>query len=198
METSLGILILAAGSSSRMGQPKTLLPWAESTVLETVLKTALQLAHKEIVVIGGAHQQQLESLLAKTGVKTIFNPNWQQGMGSSLALGIECLSEIGIKKVLVLLADMPTIQIDHLNALIESSNAEDCDVVCSVYGEMKGVPAVFNHTTFARLMALEGEIGAKKLLKTASWRLISIDSETPFEDLDTPEDYQSLKEKYKA
>lgn len=198
MNRPLGILILAAGRSSRMGQPKTLLPWADSTVVETVIQTAKHLPESKIAIVSGASHKQLSELLADHQVEIIQNQDWQQGMGSSLALGIKHFHKKQVESVLVLLADMPTVSFDHLKRLVQSFNAQDCDVVCSRYKDNSGVPAVFSLSTFDRLMCLEGEIGAKKLLNTASWRLVYVDSLTPFEDIDTPEAYQKLKEKYNA
>ena len=108
-KNDLGILILAAGSSTRMGQPKQLLPWKNSTLLGNTIETAKALT-KNILVVLGAHAELIEEKLPKD-VNRIINIGWNSGMGSSIALGVQQLERaLGPERILILLVDQPLIR----------------------------------------------------------------------------------------
>ncbi|MDC7996929.1 nucleotidyltransferase family protein [Gilvibacter sediminis] len=196
MSSEISILILAAGKSSRMGTPKMLLPWGDSTVLECIIKKAKALVCKHIVLISGAEHISLEKITQRHAIQITQNPEWERGMGNSLAFGIKTLMNRPPKGVLVLLADMPIITADNLKGLIETFVSSEADIVCTQYPDLQGVPAIFKDSLFEKLSQLDGDLGAKQLFKLEGIRLASHSVQKDYEDLDTPEAYQKLKNKY--
>lgn len=181
-----------------MGKPKSLLPWGESTVIETVVSTAKTLPHKSITIVSGSNHKQLKALLGWSNVELLYNSSWEKGMGSSLAMGVSALKKQGANAILVMLADMPTICLQHLRKLTEEFRKNTHEIVCSDYGNMSGVPAIFGASTFATLMNLDGDLGAKQILTKSNWNILKLACSFPFEDIDTPESYQKLKQKYRC
>ena len=179
-----------------MGSPKMLLSWGDTTVLECIIKKAKTLSPKQIVLVSGAQHSALEKITEKFGIQIAQNPQWERGMGNSLAFGIKTLMDQAIKGVLVLLADMPTITADDLNGLLETFTSSEAEIVCTQYLNMQGVPAIFKHSLFEQLNQLDGDLGAKQLFKLEGIKLASHSVQKDYEDLDTPDAYQQLKDKY--
>ena len=189
-------MILAAGNSSRMGEPKMLLPWGKLSVLEAVLETAMSINASEVYLVAGAESKSLEEVANKYGIKLIENPQWERGMGHSLACGVALAQNCDPEGIMVLLADMPTVQTATLNGLIETFKQTKADIVCTKYPQLQAVPAIFRKNIFARLTHLDGEVGAKQLFQLRDITVASYAIESAYEDIDTPETYQQLKKKY--
>ena len=181
-----------------MGQPKALLPWGDATVIQKVVQTAASLSDSDIRVISGAYHKQLATKLQDQKLEVHFNPNWELGMGASLAEGVRIIDDENIDGVLILLADMPTVSIDHLLNLIKSFESQSAEVVCTQYDHIQGVPAIFGRSTFTHLKQLKGDEGAKNLLSRPEFEVTAVSSDRPFEDLDTPEQYEALRKKYRC
>ncbi len=179
-----------------MGSPKMLLPWGDTTVLDCIIKKAKALSANQIVLVSGAQHDELEKIAEKSGIQIAQNPQWERGMGNSLAFGIRSLMNQATKGVLVLLADMPTITADDLNGLLETFTSSEAEIVCTQYPKMQGVPAIFKHSLFEQLSQLDGDLGAKQLFKLQGIKLSSHSVQKDYEDLDTPDAYQRLKDKY--
>ena len=179
-----------------MGTPKMLLPWGATTVLEKILKLTKSVATDQCYIISGENHNQLQKIAQLHSVHLIKNPNWQRGMGNSLAHGIRAVMNQS-SAVLVLLADMPTIELFQLNALIETYTLSKADAVCTQYPKMRGVPAVFRHTLFDQLGSLDGDIGARQLFNLQGIAVATHCVPWDYEDIDTPEAYQKLKNKYR-
>ena len=184
----MAILVLAAGSSSRMGRPKQLLRAGSKTLLQRSLETALASQCRQVYCVLGAHASEIKPYVEDYPVQLIDNPRFQQGLSSSLRAGIEALEARGAEAVLVLLADMPNIHSAHLNALMELFHKHPRQPAATAYPDGPGVPVVFPASHFPRLKALEGDKGARVLLNEDRQTINSL----PFDDLtdiDTPRDY---------
>ena len=181
---NLAILILAAGSSSRLGQPKQLLKHEGYSLLQIAVKKALNFT-KDIYVVLGSEKDRCEKELAKYKVNIIFNKDYEKGMGSSISCGIKYTKDF--ENTMIILCDQPFIPTTHLNSLIENIN--DNNIITSLYIDnlKKSVPAIFPKVYYSDLEKLDKDYGAKYLLQDN--KTIDINLEKRFAvDIDTIED----------
>lgn len=192
-------LILAAGESKRMGRIKQVLPWQGKTLLAHLLEKAKQSEADDIFVVLGANSNHIQSKVNFEDIKVIFNPNWKNGIGSSLSLGIKFIERISdaYSCVLISLADQPLISLNHFNNLITDFRNSKKTIAASKYKGILGVPAVFDHKYFGDLSNLRENIGAKNLISNNPDDVIAVTSTVEFLDIDTPDDYTHFIEKYK-
>jgi molybdenum cofactor cytidylyltransferase len=190
-------LILAAGASRRMGKPKALLPWGATTVLKHLLDIAESAGSGKILVVTGSHREELESALASTGVATHYNPHWENGMGASLASGIEAVEqrfpEAGA--VLVLLADQPLVTTSYLGEIRKEHLEHPGCIIASDYGSFAGVPALFPKGFWNSLKGLSSEKGARNLIASNREKCRVLDPGMAITDIDTPQAYQAALQK---
>jgi len=202
--TTLGIVILAAGEASRMGQAKQLLTLQGQTLLEICVQKAVDLQPASITIVLGAHfdkmqveAQRLQQKHSNQLINWVENPNWATGMGSSIQAGMQKTLQVTpqAKQVLILLADQPLIQTSQLQTLLEVFQTSDQAIVASKYGDSFGVPAVFDQSLFGALLQLNEKAGAKKVMKKhqTQMRLVAL-PEAAF-DMDTPEEYEVIRQK---
>lgn len=191
------ILLLAAGSSSRMGQPKQLLPWGEQTLIEHQIQTLLKTDHPVNVVIG-SYSNLIISVIEKFPINIFINIDWELGMGSSISLGISQIiqkfpDEIG---VLITLLDQPLITASYLQKMLDAFQSGSRQIIVSHSASgWTGVPVLFDQCYFKELSELKNEEGAKKIVKHHEENVISLDGGEMLEDIDTPETYLRLLNK---
>jgi molybdenum cofactor cytidylyltransferase len=187
------ILILAAGQSKRMGQPKQLLPYKNSTLLLEKIKQFQSIENVQVFVVLGAYFKDIFPLLRELPVKVVMNAKWQEGMGSSLSKGIELIQKKEIfDRVLITLSDLPLMESSHYDELIELSKSSGKRIIQTEYEDTSGVPVVFDKSLFASLSKLKNEEGAKPLIEKYKKEVLKLRSKTPFFDVDTSEAYQKL------
>ncbi len=192
---SIGVIILAAGASTRMGTPKQLLPYGGRSLLRHAAETAITTGCRPIVVVLGSQAQLLLTELHDLPVQTAENPDWEQGMGSSLRTGMQALrtsAACELDAVLVMLCDQPLVTITHLKSLISTFRETGQLVVASEYNQTSGVPALFSNPLFAELINLTGKEGAKQILQRHRDRMITLPIPEAAIDIDTLEDYRRL------
>jgi molybdenum cofactor cytidylyltransferase len=191
---NIGIIILAAGSSSRMGQSKQLLPIQGTPLLERTVNIAQALRPSHMVVVLGANEKEHALVLKNTAVQSIVNRAWQNGMGGSLKTGLQHLLSLSpaIDAVLILVCDQPAVTTVYLESLIKHYKVNDKAIVASLYSGAPGVPALFDKTIFPELLTMEDSQGAKKIIQKKIARTELIPFPDGSIDLDTPEDYQNF------
>lgn len=182
----LEILIMAAGTSSRLGQPKQLLELNEHTLLWHAAIQALELTNNVTVVLGYEHEQCSESI-KDLPVKIVVNSRYEEGLGSSIAYGVSSLEECDC--VLIMLCDQPMIPKTHYVSLVETAKKLPDLIIASHYEKKSGVPAVFPKHYFPALQELKGDKGAKALLETNIYQYIPLSKENS-RDVDTLEDWE--------
>tara|TARA_R110001632_G_scaffold19898_8_gene59851 strand:- start:5030 stop:5620 length:591 start_codon:yes stop_codon:yes gene_type:complete len=187
------ILILAAGESKRMGEPKQLLPYNNSTLLLHTIEQANALKYSDVFVVIGAHFTDIFKSIRGQKVTILKNNNWEDGMGSSLSKGIELIKKKDkYDKVLVTLSDLPLVTSEHYEELIALSDSSGKRIVLTSYDEVSGVPAIFDKSLFNELTILSDDEGAKPIVKKYKKEVIKMNSTTPYFDIDTKEAYQKL------
>ncbi len=188
------LLLLAAGSSSRMGQSKQLLPVTGEPLLVRTVKTLLATGLSKPVVVLGAHEAEHRQVLSNWPVQIVSNPQWQKGMGSSLKVGINFISEHRkfCRAVIVAVCDQPHLSSKHLQRMVEAHHKKPNAIIASGYKKVSGVPALFSRLHFNTLASLPDQEGAKKILHTHRSEVLVIPFPPGAIDLDTMADYNTF------
>jgi molybdenum cofactor cytidylyltransferase len=191
---SVGIILLAAGSSSRMGQSKQLLPIAGEPLLLKTVMTAIRSQAHNVVVVLGANEAAHRELIQELPIEIVTNPNWQRGMGSSLKKGLQkiLISASNVEAIIVMVCDQPLLTNDHLNKLIQKFKNSKCKIVASYYSGTAGVPALFDKSLFGDLLKIEDDTGAKQIIQQRKDLVQHVAFPQGSVDLDTPEEYQAF------
>lgn len=190
----IGIIILAAGASRRMGTPKQLLKIGEETLLEKAIGVAQKLNDKEIVVVLGANAEKIQATLQfPKEVTIILNEDWQKGMGTTLKKGVNYFLEQvqTFKAIIVMVCDQPYLTTEKLEELIELYQKTNADIIAAQYANIKGVPALFSNQLFSKLATLSEDEGARKIIKRHQGIVKTVDFPKGVYDLDTPQAYQN-------
>jgi len=191
--------MLAAGNSSRLGFPKQLLKWKDTTLLQHVINTVNEVELDEKILVLGAHFENIKSNIDAGETIVLCNENWNKGLGHSIAFGIKYIMESlpNIENVLIMLADQPLIDSNFLNEMMETHQLNPNNIICTLYKNNKlGVPAIFNKIYFEELSQLNHDKGARDLLKKYYNEVISLNGMSVIRDIDTQEDYEELYKRY--
>ena len=190
---AIGAIILAAGGATRFGKPKQLLEFCGKTIIDHVLDSVRDAGVAHSLVVTGAYHHQLEDALSDSS-DLVYNAQWQQGMGASIALGVDTIrcNLDQLTGILVLLADQPLVTTTHISRLLQRLETENCIAVASEYNNGAGVPAVFSPALFDRLSTLRGDHGARQLLHDGLGEVCTVFPDFPLLDVDTPQDYKDL------
>jgi molybdenum cofactor cytidylyltransferase len=188
------VLVLAAGASRRLGQPKQLVKLAGRPALHIVVSNAVAVAGHAVTVVVGAHAREMTHLLAHSPASVVVNRHWEEGMASSLRFGVASLPA-GCEAAMVLLGDQVAITADDLKRLVSAWKGEASMIAASVYEQRVGVPAIFPRFCFSELAELRGDQGARMVLERNNYRLVRVPMPNAAVDLDTPEDLAALNER---
>lgn len=197
MSVGLHVLVLAAGASTRLGQPKQLVNLGGRPALHIVLAKAVSVAGSAVTVVLGAHASDLTYLFTHSPASMVVNREWQEGLGSSLRCGVAALPP-GCEAAMVVLADQVAVTADDLKRLAAAWRGDVTRVAASVYDHHVGVPAIFPYWCFAELMELRGDRGARSILERYRERLTRVAMPNAAVDLDTPEDLAALTARFNA
>ena len=192
------VILLAAGGSSRTGQAKQLLPWGEIKLIEHQMQILQKLGNPIIVVLG-AEAGNIIPVIDKYTINIVINSNWENGMGSSVATGIQkLLADFhSSSAVLFTLVDQPLMSVTHLQKLIASFSSGTASIIASRSDEgWEGVPAVFDRHYFDELGKLNGKQGAKSILMKYRDQVQFIRAGRILRDMDSMEAYQKLLAEY--
>jgi len=192
-------LLLAAGASSRMGRAKQLLPWGECTLIEHQVQTLLKTGHPVVVVLGH-RADQIQPIIDKFHVKICINKLWKNGIGSSIAHGIKYLEKEFPEAdgVLITQIDQPLLSTSHFERMLSTFRPESQKIIVSLSPSgWQGVPVLFDRVYFGELENLGGDQGARKVFRSHADAVQTVEAGNILEDMDTPETYQKLLDKYK-
>jgi molybdenum cofactor cytidylyltransferase len=194
LDLNIAILILAAGESKRMGTPKQLLKWNNTTLLGHTIQTSEELNLKTFVVLG-ANFETIKASFRHHDIQIIKNKNWKNGLGSSIAFGAKHIInfEPDIDALLIMLADQPLISSEYLSSMISEFKKGKNKIAASSYKDgKKGVPALFDKIYFKELTQVSNDKGAKLLIEKNIKNVVLLNAESVVSDIDTLEDYQQL------
>ncbi len=190
--STLSIIVLAAGGSSRMGTPKQLLSIGQTTFIEQVLEKARALQPDTLICVLGANAEKIEPYIPSE-VELVHHSQWKRGLGSSIGAGIRYLEgQSGAQAIVILLADQPSIDPADLQKMVDLHASHPDKIIASYYEGSPGVPAIFPKEYWQELQQLDGDRGAKAILLKNSDRVILHHHSTNVRDIDTQEDYEQL------
>jgi molybdenum cofactor cytidylyltransferase len=189
-------VVLAAGASTRMGTPKQLLMYEGRSLLDRALDTAMALPVVGVTVVLGAAADTIRTAIDRSkrrGVDIAVNPDWALGMGGSIRTGFTAATHRhpDLDAVLIMLCDQPRVCAAALEQLLACYGKGECDAAAAGYAGTAGVPALFGRAMFPALRSLASAGGAKPLLTGPRVSLVPMPSAAI--DVDTPDDFQSLK-----
>lgn len=188
------VLVLAAGESRRMGQPKQLLDLAGRPLVVHAVERALAAAVDGVVVVIGSHASEVELALRGYPVYRVFNPHFAQGQGASLAAGIRALPST-VDAVVVILGDVPAISSEAIGAVAARWRETHAPAVMARYDERRGHPVVFDRSVFFELASLEGDTGGRDILRSLGDMVEVVDMPGAMPpDIDTEEDWERLQD----
>ena len=196
MTTSVAAIVLAAGASRRLGQPKQLLMYEGETLLARAIRLAGEAGAAPLLTVLGANCEVILAAVSLTCAASVINKNWEQGIATSIHAGLESLdaSVPSVNAALILSCDQPRLTTDHLHVLIETFAAQpEPSIVASAYAGVVGIPSVFPRLAFPHLLALRGDQGARAILGQPPFPLISVPFSGGEVDIDQPGDLAQLE-----
>lgn len=188
-------IILAAGESSRLGQPKQLLDWKGKPFILRAAEIALQADLNPVIVVTGSDGVEAAEVLDPLPVEIIDNPAWSRGQSTSIQEGIRHLPP-HLGGAVFLLVDQPQIPSDLVKKLVKAHAKQLPPIVSARVNSRRANPVLFDHTLFPDLMELEGDVGGRVLFDENLVKFVTWEDETIGLDVDTPEDYRKLRELY--
>ena len=191
-ESRLGIVVLAAGEARRFGACKQLVEFQDKPLLQHVIDAALALPHKRLMVVTGKYDQEIKKAFKSgmvSGAEQVYNPDWPEGMSSSIRLGCQLLAS-DCDQILVLLADQILVSADELHSLIDETDSTG--IACAGFSGTVGPPALFGRAFYPALLSLNAENGAKRILTNPENHVRVFPMASAGWDIDTPEDLENL------
>jgi len=187
-------IILAAGQSIRMGQPKMLLPWGNTTILETVITTYKAAGIDDILVVTGGAREQVETLIGNLA-KTVFNPNYAKGeMLSSVQAGLTTLKP-EVEAVLIGLGDQPQVQERSVQLVVEAYQESGASIGVPSFQMRRGHPWLVARQHWDEIQRMHSPDSLRDFLNRHADEIhyVAVENDSILQDLDTPEDYLKSK-----
>ncbi|HEY9608778.1 nucleotidyltransferase family protein [Allocoleopsis sp.] len=193
--STVGLIVLAAGASTRMGTPKQLLTYRGCSLIRHITEVAISSVCQPIVVVLGANSERIQPEVSQLPVHIVENQQWEVGMSSSIRVGLQALLAMNpsLEAVAIALCDQPFVSSQTLDRIIEAYRVTGQPIIASEYAGTLGVPALFSHTLFSDLIALKSTEGAKKLIKKHIQQVLTVPFPEGEVDIDTPNDYEQFQ-----
>ena len=186
-------ILLAAGTSSRMGSNKLLFELGGESVLRGAARRALAAGVSPLLVVLGHEAERAEQELAGLPCRVVINPGYEQGINSSLKTGVSAVPAEA-QAAVVMLADMPFVTPEMLAGLIARFRSSEAPLVISDYEGVHAPPMLYDRSLFGELLTMTGEGCGRQVVKrhrdeaeVLSWPVSAL------ADLDVPEDYTRVK-----
>jgi molybdenum cofactor cytidylyltransferase len=189
----IGVIILAAGGSSRLGSPKQLLQYRGQSLIRGAVEAAAGSLCDRVVVVIGNEAQRMRDELDGLPVSLVENQNWRTGMSSSIRAGMEELLKGDLDAVVLMLCDQPFVTAEILNELIFTYFKTSDPIVASSYEGVQGAPAFFTRELFDELTSLTADEGARRVILKYPASVVTIPFPQGAFDVDTPHEYQLLQ-----
>ncbi len=193
-EAPVGLILLAAGGSRRLGEPKQLLEFAGRTLLRRAVETAVSSCCRPVVVVLGAEAERCAAELQDLPVRIALNARWNDGMAGSVRAGLDALlaEEPNAAAAVLCLCDQPQLTAAVLDAITVAHLTTGQPIVASTYRSVLGAPALFAANRFAELRELVGDEGARRLFARHPDEVAVVPFPGGDNDVDTPADRTAL------
>lgn len=193
----ISAIILAAGQSKRMGQPKMLMPWGKSTVIGHVISTFLNAGIEDVTVVTGGAREQVEKAISQYPVRKIHNTNYATGeMLSSIQCALRVMPP-QTQAALIGLGDQPQVQEKSLRLICEEYQGQKSKLIVPSFQRRRGHPWLVARPLWREILALQAPESPRDFLTkhSAEIHYVNVDTPSILADLDTPEDYQQSRPK---
>jgi molybdenum cofactor cytidylyltransferase len=187
-----GIIILAAGSSARMGEPKQLMMYKNKTLLQHVIGEAQNANLEPVICVTGYQSELIANNISGMGISIVYNEHWPEGMGSGISAGIRQLLLSDVDSVILAVCDQPHVSSDLFEKMQALKDQSGKKIVACSYAGTLGTPALFTKDYFNQLKSLNGNQGAKKIVNTNLSDVCPVEFEKGIIDIDTKQDYEKL------
>jgi molybdenum cofactor cytidylyltransferase len=187
-----GIIILAAGNSSRMGEPKQLMTFKNKTFLQHIIGEAKNANLEPVICVTGYQSDLITKNITGMGVSIVYNELWREGMGSGISAGIKQVLLSDVDSVILAVSDQPHVSSDLFQSMRALKDQSGKGIVASSYAGTLGTPVLFGKEYYDQLKSLSGNQGAKNIVKLNMPDVCSIGFEKGAVDIDTKEDYEKL------
>lgn len=193
LSNQYGIILLAAGKSSRLGIPKQLLLQDGSTLIKRAATIALEITNN-VVVVTGAENEKVEKELRSLPLQIIHNTAFEEGIASSIRIGITSSAVFfgELRGIIFIVCDQPYLSANLLQKLLETAVQTNKGIVACAYADTLGIPVLFQSKYFDRLLNLKGDVGAKKIIQESPEDVATVDFPLGNVDIDTMQDYENL------
>lgn len=191
-DAQIGAVVLAAGRSQRMGQPKMLLPWGDTTVVGQVVRALVQAGLGQIVVVTGGWRQQVEAALQNSPARMVYNPRYMEDqMALSIQVGLASLPA-QTDAALIVLGDQPQMQSEVVRQVMRAYQESRAPLVFPSYHLRRGHPWIIARSLWGELLEKASVLTLREILNTYAdqIRYVVVQDDTILRDLDTPADYQ--------
>jgi molybdenum cofactor cytidylyltransferase len=187
-------VVLAAGASTRLGKPKQLIEIEGESLLRRTARLALEAGCAPVFVVLGHDVEQMREELDGLDATAVLNERWEEGMGSSLRRGMDSVREMDVLPagVLLLVCDQPKLTGEQLRRLLARHTTDQKPITASEYAGRVGVPAVFGRELFPELLAVEGDRGARDVIRRHADALSTVSWPEGALDVDGPDDLEAL------
>jgi molybdenum cofactor cytidylyltransferase len=188
----ISAILLAAGQSKRMGELKQLMPFGQSTIVEQAVDNLLGSSVDEVILVVGYKAEDVIKAIAAKPVKLVINPDYEQGMSTSVIAGLN-LVQSKVQGVMLALGDQPLVDSQTINRLIEEFCNHDKGIAVPTYQGRRGHPIIFAIKYKEQLLKLRGDVGGRQIIKDNPDDVleVAVDSESVVADFDTTDDYQA-------
>jgi molybdenum cofactor cytidylyltransferase len=194
-ELKVALLLFAAGGSSRLGRPKQLVVIDQKFLLQRIIDQVIDDQY-DIYLVTGAYRNQILSKINLFSVEEIYNDAWDRGFGHSISRAVQHINKkSNYSAVIISVTDQVHLSKDKIKQLIQSWNSGPKDIVVSDYGREKGPPVLFPKDYFESLIALDGDVGAKNIIKDNSGYVRYVPFPKGKIDIDTQKDIDELNSK---
>ena len=196
-EPRVSIVILAAGTSSRLGRPKQLLELDGEPLIRWAVRHAIASRATEVVLVVGSRGDEIAMAAGDSGQRTVINPDFAQGQSTSMIAGIRALGD-GADAVIMMLGDQPTVRPALLDRLIDRFAVDHPAIVQPRYSDGPGNPVLFAARMFPELLDVKGDLGAREVIKRHRSEVIFVEVDSPAPpDVDSDADYERLRGNWK-
>jgi molybdenum cofactor cytidylyltransferase len=197
----ISAILLAAGESNRMGQPKQLMPFDQITIVERTIDNLLNSAVSETILVLGYKDEEIRKTIAGKPIKIAINPDYQQGMSTSIIAGLKQVDKKA-QAVIIALGDQPFVNSQTITSLVEAFIANNRGILIPVYQGRRGNPIIFAIKYKSELLNLKGDVGGREIIKRHPDDVleVAVNCEGVLLDIDTMENYTPITlnpEKYK-
>lgn len=194
-QAAVAAVVLAAGASRRLGQPKQLVQVEGESLLRRTARIALAAGYEPVFVVLGFEAAGMAIEVADLSIRALINDDWNLGMATSIRTGTIAALAVRpeVDALLLLVCDQPQLSASHLQALLAAHRQGSLPITASEYGGKAGVPAVLARAMGPELLTLEGDAGAREIIRRVPARVSTVSWPAGLVDVDLPEDLEGLK-----